>query len=324
MARENLDRVDRYLLVTLKTLLAERSISRTAEILQQSPPAISLALRKLRELLKDPLLVRSGSKMVLTERGERLLQPVIEALDGMDRVFLEDGPFDPSTAALTLNIASANSLAALFLPPLIERVRREAPNVNLVIRTIDPQLDYEKALGDGTLDLVIGDWPHPPQALRILPLLENEICCMMRADHPEARPEGISLQNYLRLDHLSPTSTSATYLGPIGARLAELGLKRRIAVAVPEFNMVPFLLLRSDLVFTSARCFCEFWAGVAPLAIVPAPDIFQPIRFYLLWHDRAHTSKHGQWLRSILQSLARSFVTSGPETARPILDYAIQ
>ncbi len=119
MRRDKLARVDRHLLVTLKTLLIEKSISRTALILDQTPPAVSLALRRLRELLNDPLLVRNGSKMVLTERGERLVKPVSDALEGMDKVFFKEGPFDPAKAVLTLNIASASSLATLFLSPLI-------------------------------------------------------------------------------------------------------------------------------------------------------------------------------------------------------------
>lgn len=315
MTREKLERVDRRLLVTLRTLLTEKSISRTAQILGQTPPAVSLALRRLRELLSDPLLVRSGSKMVLTERGESLLKPVAEAIDGLDRVFIKEGPFDPATAVLTMNIASASSLATLFLPPLVERLHQEAPHVSLVVRTIDPEFDYEKALADGTLDLVIGDWPHPPETLRILPLLEDRICCMMRADHPLAGEDQIPLQAYLKSRHLSPTPTSTTYLGPIGGRLAQLGIKRRVSVAVPDFNLIPLLLLRSDLVFTTARCFCEFWAKRLPLAVVPAPDVFEPMRFYLLWHDRAHASPHGQWLRSLLRSLARDLALTDLESA---------
>lgn len=315
MTREKLARVDRHLLVTLRTLLTEKSISRTAQILDQTPPAISLALRRLRELLDDPLLVRSGSKMVLTERGESLVKPVADAIEGVDRVFIKDGPFDPGTAALTLNIASASSLATLFLSPLIERLHQEAPLVSLVVRTIDPEFEYEKALADGSLDLVIGDWPHPPETLRILPLLEDEICCMMRADHPLAGERRIPLQAYLKANHLSPTPTSTTYLGPIGGRLAQLGIKRRISVAVPDFNLIPLLLLRSDLIFTTARCFCEFWAKMLPLAVVPAPDVFEPMRFYLLWHDRAHASPHGQWLRSLLRSLAKDVALTNPRSA---------
>lgn len=316
MAGNKAARVDRHLLMTLQTLLTEKSISRTAELLGQSPPAVSLALRRLRELLKDPLLVRSGAKMVLTERGERILQLVIEAVESVNRVFLADGPFDPLTATFTLNVGAANSMAALLVPPLVERLRREAPNVNLVVRAIDPLFDYQKALEDGALDLVIGDWPNSPEALHMSPLLEDELCCILRTGHPEANSAGISLETYLQLNHLSPTPTSPTYLGPIGTRLAELGLKRRIAVTIPEYNMIPLILLRSDLVFTTARCFCESWAKIAPLTVVPAPEIFQTIRFCLLWHNRAHMSTHGQWIRSILQSLADDLINTKPEDAR--------
>jgi len=170
---------------------------------------------------------------------------------------------------------------------------------------------------------VIGDWPRPPETLRILPLLEDQICCLMRAGHPLAVEERVSLQTYLQASHLSPTPTSATYLGPIGGRLAQLGLKRRVTVAVPEFNLIPILLLRSDLIFTTARCFCDFWAKVLPLAVVPAPDVFEPMRFYLLWHDRAHASAHGQWLRSLLHSLARELL-AGANVGNFPLDYRIR
>ena len=314
MAAERLSRIDRQLLVVLKTVLIEKSTTRTAKILNQSPPAISLALRRLREMLGDPLLVRSGSRMVLTLRGERLIQPVTEALEKIDRIFLAEEAFDPGTARITLQIAAPSSLATFILPPLIERVRAEAPHVSVVVRTIDPDYDYASALETGKVELILGDWPHPPESLRTSALLESEICCLLRADHFAARPEGIDLETYLELDHVSPALISPTYLGPIGATLAKLGLRRRVAMTVPEFNLAPFLLPRSDLVLTTARCFCEFWAAVLPLVVVPAPAIFEPIRFYLLWHERAHNSAHGRWLRTLLQEVARDFVSRSPWT----------
>lgn len=304
MTAERFSRIDRQLLLILKILLNERSVTRTAKILDQSPPAISLALRRLREMLGDPLLVRSGSRMVLTLRGERLLQPVTEALDRIDRIFLAEETFDPATAKMMLHLAAPSSLATFILPRLIERVRAEAPHISVVVRTIDPEYDYTEVLEAGKLDLILGDWPHPPDTLRMSPLLENEICCLLRADHFAANPDGIDLEVYLQLNHLSPALVSSTYLGPIGARLAELGLRRRVAMTIPEFNLAPFLLLRSDLVLTTARCFCEFWASVLPLLVVPAPAIFKPMRFYLLWHERSHNSAHVRWLRTLLREIA--------------------
>ncbi|MBE2274782.1 MAG: LysR family transcriptional regulator [Rhodobacteraceae bacterium] len=308
MEQDKLANVNRRLLLTLKTLLDEKSITRTARVLGQSPPAISLALRHLRELLGDQLLIRDGARMVLTERAQGLIKPTSEAIASLDQIFAKNAPFDPKCISVTFNIASTTSMTTILLAPFAARMAEEAPNANLLIRSIEPEFDYESALANGDLDLVISDWPYPPPGMRMLPLVEDQLACLMRADHPLAVRDRISLETYLEQNHISPIPTSLHYLGPIGGRLAETGHRRRIAVSVPEFNLIPFILLQTELIFTSARSFCEHWARILPLSIVDAPDIFAPARFYILWHDRSHASPQNRWLRARLHTVAQEAV----------------
>lgn len=317
MQRLRMSGFDERLLQVLQMLLIERSVSRTAAILGQSVPAISLALRRIRKVVGDPVLVRSGSRLVPTERGLELLDPVSKALESLERIVGEESRFFPASAEREIRIATANCLAAFLLPRLVQRVRAEAPGIRLLVRSIEPEYNYAKALEQGELDVVIGDWPMPPASLRIAPLLEDDIVCMVRADHPMAQRTGLTMDEYLQLDHLSPTSTSTIHLGPIGGRLAQLGLERRIMMYVPEFNLVPYVLLRSDLVFTTGRRFAEHWASFFPIRVLPAPPELTPMSFYLLWHDRSHRAACNIWLRGLLREVAQDFSHPEPPVARP-------
>jgi DNA-binding transcriptional LysR family regulator len=314
--------MDVRLLRVLHTLLNECSVSRTAELLGQSPPAVSLALRRLRQTIGDPILVRSGARLVPTERGLALRAPVARALESLDQIVNDEASFEPARAEREINVASATSLAAFVLPPFIERVRADAPNVSLVVRTIEPEYDYVRALEEGELDMVIGDWPSPPEHLRRAPLLQDEIACMMRTDHPYAAGDPMSLEDYLKLDHLAPTPSSRTYLGPVGAPLAQLGVKRRIVMTVPEYNLVPYVLLRTDLVFTTARLFAEHWSSFFPIRVVRAPTVLPPLGFYLLCHERSHHAGHSRWARALLREICQGF-SAKASRGRSWRDYAL-
>ena len=111
---------------------------------------------------------------------------------------------------------------------------------------------------------------------------------MVRPGHPFARRKALTLEDYLALDHLSPTPQASAHVSPIDGRLAQLGLKRRIRVSVPEFTVVPYVLAVNDLVFTSGRSFIEHLASIFPFAVLEAPPELGAMRFYMLWHERSH------------------------------------
>lgn len=294
------DTVDIYLLRVLHTLLLERSVTRAAVRLNQSQPAISAALRRLRDITGDQLLVRGKSGMVPTERGLALRDPVSNALREISRIAVAPNVFDPKHSIRSFRVGSPDYLNILFVPTLVERFRAAAPHARLELFPLSADADYEESLAGGDFDLVLGNWPKPPRHLPRQTLFSDEVVCLTAHDHPLARRarkgEAISEADYLAAAHLAPTPYSPTLRGPIESHLSRARLKRRVQVLVPYFSLAPPLLLKTDLVFTTTRRFAEYHARQLPLTVLPSPIDFPPVEYYLLWHPRSDESREVRWL----------------------------
>ncbi|MEP7101954.1 MAG: LysR family transcriptional regulator [Burkholderiales bacterium] len=289
----------------LGLLLQEGSVTRVAERTGQAQPAVSRKLQRLREVLGDPLLVRSGARLVPTERAALLREPLGEILSQVARLGAGSG-FDPATTQRAFVIASADSLAPTFLPEVIARVTAAGTRIAVHVRPVDPAFDIAQALDAGHIDLVVSNEPRPREDLRLGTLYSDEVVCMMREGHPFVQERRLSLARYLRLRHLVPHAGAVPRTGPIDGELAKTGYQRQIAATVPEFNLVPYVLTRSDLVFTTARRFAEHYAAIMPIVIVRAPSELPPMRFYQLWHERAHASPASRWLREQVSAVAQA------------------
>ena len=289
----------------LLLLLQECSVSRTADLLGQSQPAISLALKRLREILGDPLLVRSGSKLVPTERGVAAGARAAHVLAEIDAIVTATDTFEPASDPRLVQIFAANCLGTFFIPRMGELLRREAPAMRAAFcATTCDERELFQDLEAGTIDLIIGNWPLPRENLRFAPLLDTEMVLVMRKDHPHAGSAALTLDEYLGLNHLSPTPHSGASVSPVDGRLAQLDVKRHIALTVPEFALVPPVLARTDLVFTSSQPYAEQMVAQDGLALVGAPPELGPMRFYMLWHERMHHSPCNRWLRDLIRRVA--------------------
>jgi len=297
--------LDTRQLRVLRALLEECSVTQAARKLDQSQPNVSLTLRKLREIIGDQILVRSGSKLVPTERGLALLAHVQSVLEGIDKIVGGSAIFDPAVSTAPFRIASADCMEAIFLPPLVQRLRQQVPAAPIVVRGIDASFDYAEALERDQLDAVICNWAGAPGHLKTAHLMTEDIVCLMGAQHPLAGRGQLSIEEYLGADHLAPVARSRADPGPIDLQLAERGLRRRIQVMVAEFNLIPHMLMSSDLIFTSSARFAGYFTSLMPLQWVPAPPEFGMLKFFLLWHERAHSDARNIWLRSQISSVAR-------------------
>ena len=157
--RSNLDQLDGYLMRVLCALVQERSVSRTARRMAQTQPAVSAALKRLRTIFGDPLLVRDKLDMVPTARALRLAAQAQVALDAMGALVAAPEGFDARHAALTLRVASPDYLAPSLLAEVAGRIRAEAPQCRLELHPMGADFDGERALADDALDMVIGNWP---------------------------------------------------------------------------------------------------------------------------------------------------------------------
>ena len=297
------DGLDIWLLRVLRTLLTERSVTQTALRLNQTQPAISTALRKLREMLNDPILVRGKTGMVPTEFGASLLGPTQRALREVDFVATPHGNFDPATTRRAFRIAAPDYLNDFFMPTLIARFREAAPQARLEIESLSPMLDHGAALEAGELDLVVGNWPKPDARFARSDLFSDTVVCMMRADHPLAQAP-LTLDTYLAAAHLAPTPYSGARRNAIEIGLARAGATRRVVTTLPYFGLVPQVLLHSDLIFTTTRRFATHYARMLPLAVRDAPIPFPRIKCYQLWHPQPDRPHDVAWLRALMDEVS--------------------
>lgn len=304
---------DAQLLRTLYTLLTECSVSRTAELLGQTQPAVSVALRRLRELTGDPLLVRSGSRMLLTSHAQTLIDPVAQALEGIEQILHPMDRFNPATTRQTFRISTPDYLSVFFVPAIVERFYAQAPLATLELTHLQAEGGYSRGLEEGYLDLVIGNWRTPADHLHLQPLCDDDLVCLMRDEHP-IRPGELTQEAYTQADHLAVMTHNASGQGTIGAELAGSGLARRVTTTLPYFCIAPYVLVKSNLVFTTTRSFAKHYSELLPLRIEPFPVPAQPLRYYQLWHARKHRSEASKWLRGVVLAAARAIA---PEPSLP-------
>ncbi|MHB2246636.1 LysR family transcriptional regulator [Pseudomonas fitomaticsae] len=297
----DLRRIDLNLLVILDALLSEQHVTRAAERLHLSQPAVSHALARLRDLLGDPLLVRAGSSLVPTARALELAAPLAETLAQVQSL-LAPNTFDPARARRTFRLAMSDYGAAIILPGLIRTLRTEAPGIDLQISHASREGMVEGLL-NGDIDLAAGVLPELPGELRSTPLFEERYVCLL--DRHSLPADGqLDLPTYLSRPHvLLEMRGSGT--PEIERTLTALRERRRVAISLPHWSVAPRFISGTDLILTVAsRALNE--VDDESLIIVPPPFEIAPFTFVSAWHKRRGGDQALNWLnRRIEQGIVR-------------------
>jgi DNA-binding transcriptional LysR family regulator len=299
------DKIDLHLIRVLHTVLTERSVSRAAVRLGMHQPAVSAALKRLRDLAGDPLLVRSGPGMIPTDAAQRMVEPAASILRAAEGLFSDARGFDPRTATRTFRVAASDYLDPLFLPRLVAHIKSQAPLCPIEVLPLSADAHYHAHLAQGEVDVVIGNWPLPPEDLHMGRLFGDEVVCLVRRDHPAVR-RGWTAEEWLAAEHIAPTPTHPGARGVIDAQLDSMGLQRRVTARCAHFSLIPDIVASSLLVLTTGRQFCERFTERLPLAILPCPVAFPRLLYYQLWHARTHHSAAAMWLRESVRMVASS------------------
>lgn len=297
------DKIDLHLIRVLHTVLTERSVSRAAIRLGMYQPAVSAALKRLRELSGDPLLVRSGAGMVPTDAGLRMIEPSASILRAAEVMFTEARGFDPQTTTTTFRVAASDYLDPQFLPQLVAQVKSQAPQCQIEILPLSADFDYHAHLAQGDVDVVVGNWLKPPEDLHLGKLFDDEVVCLVSREHPAVR-RGWTQQSWLEAEHVAPTATHPGARGVIDEHLETLGLARRITARCPHFGLIPAMVASSLLVLTTGRQYCERFVGSLPVVVLECPIAFPQLMYYQLWHERTHASASAKWLRERVKAVA--------------------
>ncbi|WP_170928997.1 MULTISPECIES: LysR substrate-binding domain-containing protein [unclassified Pseudomonas] len=297
----DLRRIDLNLLVILDALLSEQHVTRAAERLHLSQPAVSHALARLRDLLGDPLLVRAGSGLVPTARALELAAPLAETLAQVQSL-LAPNTFDPASARRTFRLAMSDYGAALILPGLIRTLRAEAPGIDLQISHASREGMVEGLL-NGDIDLAAGVLPELPGELRSTPLFEERYVCLLDR---QSLPAGgvLDLPTYLSRPHvLLEMRGSGT--PEIERTLTALRERRRVAISLPHWSVAPRFISGTDLILTVAsRALNE--VDDESLIVLPPPFEIAPFTFVSAWHKRRCGDQALNWLnRRIEQGIVR-------------------
>lgn len=293
-------KLDLNLLVTLETLLVEQNVTRAAERLHLSQPAVSTQLSRLRELFDDPLLLPMQRGMAPTAKALALLDPLRQALDQVRASLAEHRHFDPMKAQLTLAIACTDYVQTTVIPPLVVALQKRAPAVRIALRHLDPP-QLEAQMRSGEVDLALMTPAHGPSSLRSRPLFDERYVLIGRPRHPRLR-RGMSVAQFAQLDHVIVSLRGGDFTTPVDDGLAALGYRRNVALSAASFLVVPEIVAHSDLVaLVPERLVRE---RRETLTIVECPLPVPGFAVHMLWHERNHGHSGQRWVREVVMEVA--------------------
>ena len=292
----NLRQLDLNLLVTLDVLLSEHNVTRAAERLNFSQPAVSAHLAKLRDIFKDPLLLPGPRGMRATQRGDELREPLRQALAVLSQGIAPASPFEPALAKQTWRIAASDYAELTILQSVLNPLRLSAPDTQLAVFEKAASQRLLRQMEQGSIDLAFHTMNEAPAQLRQRVLFTEHYILACRMGHPvlKKRP---TLSQFCQLEHIIVSPDGGGFSGVTDGVLAKAGLSRKVVLSVPHFLLVPSILESSDLV---AMLPSRLLKNNKTLQIFKPPIDIPGYEMAMLWHERSHRDPAHQWLRELV------------------------
>ena len=293
--------LDAGLLKTVEALLRAGQFPRVANLVAASEPLADFALRRMREIVGDQLLVRTAAGLELTRRARRLAAPFRDLLERIGEVLSGRNVFDPAFCEETFHVAASDYATFVLGPGLAARLAESAPRARFALSPLDVTA-MRRPLDTGALDLALGPAPRGPAGrLRSKPLLAERFACIARKGHPRIGKR-LTAKDYAAEGHVvvrAPAGAART-----DPALADTGRTRRAAMTVTHFLLVPEIVAGSDLIATVPERVAERFAGRYPLIVHRSP--VRPAGFTLAmsWHERSESDPARAWLRGLVGELA--------------------
>jgi DNA-binding transcriptional LysR family regulator len=317
----NFRTLDLNLLRVFGAVMVERNVTRAATQLAMTQPAVSNALRRLREATGDELFVTVPSGVVPTAQAEAWWPEVNAALDGLRKVF-DPQVFEPMLDERSFALAMADATATVLMPALVgalagRHTRSDLRVLPLVSRDPRPQLEH------GSADLALGFFPEVAHELGaegaraaavLEPLYSCEYVCVMRRDHPLAAEPGLGLDAYCAAEHVR-VSFAGRPRGFVDEGLAARGRARRVVLTVNQFATAARVVHESDLLSVLPRSFVPASGFGEGLALRPVPIALPRIEVGMLWHRRHERDPAQRWLRDTVGAVVRGLGIGAPPGA---------
>jgi DNA-binding transcriptional LysR family regulator len=307
----NISRVDLNLLVYLDVLLRECNVTRAAEELGISQPAMSNSLRRLRDLFNDPILVRTSDGMTPTDRALELQPMVRKVLSAAEQAILPKTEFEPFESARIFRIMASDYTESTLLPVLLSELRKQAPNIRLDIMTPSDVSFHD--VERGKVDLVINRFDSLPQSFHQVHLWDDSFSCVMSVNNPVK--ENWNLDSYLSSKHVWVSKTGmgvgvgmtpddVQRLGWVDEALSKLDVKRDISLFTRHYQAALLLGEQDDLIVTIPSMSARSIENNPKVVILDPPFAIERMRLKMVWspllqHDPGH-----KWLRKLIKSVS--------------------
>ncbi|MEM7276580.1 MAG: LysR family transcriptional regulator [Pseudomonadota bacterium] len=309
----HLDRLDLNLLVCLDVLLAENNVTRAAQRLGISQPAMSNSLRRLRQTFDDPLLVRTSNGMSPTERARQLRPDIRNILSQVERIAQPVREFDAAASDRTFRIMASDYAETSLLPEFLRQLRRDAPDVTVDILT--PSDVTFDDVDQGKLDLVINRFDDLPGSFHRTRLWTDAFACVLGKARPT--PANFDLDHYLNARHVWVSKTGmgvgvgidpddVQRLGWVDEALAKLDCKRNIAVFTRHYPAAIQHAEQQDLIATVPLRAARAFEGQRDIVLVEPPFAIPPIELTMAWSPLLHNDPGHRWFRGLIKTTARA------------------
>lgn len=296
----NLHRIDLNLFAVFDAIYTAGSLTKAADVLCITQPAVSNSLARLREMLNDPLFVRTGHSMTPTPVAQNIIVPAREALGLLRKSVQQSHVFEPETSTKSFNFASRDLLEVSILPRLMERIQHTAPNITVTNYEISrPQI--VSSMASGNLDFFADASSFTDIHLKKQVVATDRFVVLARKNHPVVQKH-LSMDDFLKIGHIN-VSHRKSGAGPIDIALDKLGKKRKIVMRGQHFLTIPSTIFKTDLI----ACIPYHLAKHYDLTMFEVPFEIPPIEYFLYWHLSADHDPAHRWMREQIAEVTKVY-----------------
>ncbi|MBV2129598.1 LysR family transcriptional regulator [Arsukibacterium indicum] len=307
----NINKMDLNLLVYLDVLLREKNVTRAANQLNITQPAMSNGLKRLRDLLNDPILVRTSDGMVPTERARELAPVVRGVLLTLEETLQPNKDFEPLNSQRVFRIMASDYAASTLIPALLKKMRVQAPLTSLDIMTPSDVTFHD--VENGKVDMAINRFDQLPQSFHQKTVWRDSFSCLINASDPIVKR--FNLDSYLKAQHIWVSKTGfgvgvgmdpkdVQKLGWVDEALAKLGKQRNISVFTRNYHVAMHLAVGIDLIATLPSRAAKLYENDPTMAIMDPPFAIPSIELKMIWSPLLHQDASHIWFRRLIVETA--------------------
>ncbi len=298
----NLHTYDLNLLVIFKMIYQELHLTKAGELLNMSQPAMSQALKRLRDTFQDPLFVRSGKVLIATERAHQVAPQVVQIVKMAEKAFQDRGAFNPAESKRTFKLTMSDYTEMVMMPRLFKRISEVAPRIKIESKHLSPK-DYQVGLENGDYDIILACSLYFKANSYRQFLFDDREVVIVRSDSPVLKEE-LTLDRYISLNHAQFQWLDGD--NEIDKQLKKIKLTRQIVLEVQHEMVLPLVLRNNDLLVNMPLRMAKLFRELLPLEILELPVKTLAYSFYQHWHERNHHDPAHHWLRQEIFQVSKS------------------